>query len=473
MLGITLLLALLAKSIFRDSKKIAIIISVLIILFFSYGHIYDLILDKYIFGIEIGRHRYLLLAWGLIFTCTTYFIIRIRRNLNNLTSILNIAALSLVIVTIFNIGVYELKTKNKWHYARINLDGLENVTTNSGYASEFPDIYYIILDGYASSSTLKDIYDFDNQYFIDYLISKGFYVATKSQSNYPMTMLSLASSLNMKHLNYLTDIVGLESEDPTIPYQMIRDSEVMKFLKLKGYKFIHFSSTWGATASNKYADIDFSSGKVNEFLMALIRTSILRPIEGFVGVSDLRKTTLRIFSKLPKLQRIKEPKFIFAHIIPPHPPYLFKANGEPVPGAEITMNWILYEQKDHYLNQLIFINKKVEMLVDDLLLNSESPPIIIIQADHGPGSTFSNGMYSMMQVTKKRLKERMTILNAYYLPSGGNALLYDSITPVNTFRLILDFYFGTNNGLLDDQCYFSTYGRPYDFMNVTDSLKYH
>ena len=80
------------------------------------------------------------------------------------------------------------------------------------------------------SSTLKNVYNYDNQNFIDYLISKGFYVATKSQSNYPMTFLSLASSLNMKYLNYLTDLVGIESEDPTLPYQMIKDSKVMNFL---------------------------------------------------------------------------------------------------------------------------------------------------------------------------------------------------------------------------------------------------
>jgi hypothetical protein len=78
-----------------------------------------------------------------------------------------------------------------------------------------------------------------------------------------------------------------------------------------------------------------------------------------------------------------------------------------------------------------------------------------------------------MNANENMLRERMTILNAYYLPSDGNNLLYDSITPVNTFRLIFDFYFDTNNGLLDDRCYFSTYGRPYDFIDVTDSLKYH
>ena len=57
------------------------------------------------------------------------------------------------------------------------------------------------------------------------------------------------------------------------------------------------------------------------------------------------------------------------------------------------------------------------------------------------------------------------------MPQGGDSLLYDSITPVNTFRLIFDFYFGTDHGLLDDYYYYSTYDRPYDLVDVTDQLR--
>lgn len=43
--------------------------------------------------------------------------------------------------------------------------------------------------------------------------------------------------------------------------------------------------------------------------------------------------------------------------------------------------------------------------------------------------------------------------------------------PVNTFRLIFNFYFGTDYELLDDRCYFSSYDYPYKFTDVTDEVK--
>ncbi|MFC1760292.1 hypothetical protein ACFLZD_02085 [Candidatus Neomarinimicrobiota bacterium] len=74
--------------------------------------------------------------------------------------------------------------------------------------------------------------------------------------------------------------------------------------------------------------------------------------------------------------------------------------------------------------------------------------------------------------TENMLRERFGIFNAYYLPAGGRELLYDSITPVNSFRLVFDFYFNTNCGLLNDSSFFSNYDRPYEFTNVTDKLKH-
>ena len=42
------------------------------------------------------------------------------------------------------------------------------------------------------------------------------------------------------------------------------------------------------------------------------------------------------------------------------------------------------------------------------------------------------------------------VLNAVYLPNNGEALLYDSISPANTFRVIFNHYFDTNFDLLED-----------------------
>jgi hypothetical protein len=56
----------------------------------------------------------------------------------------------------------------------------------------------------------------------------------------------------------------------------------------------------------------------------------------------------------------------------------------------------------------------------------------------------------------------MTILNALYLPE---VVLHqaDTTSPVNTFRLIFNQYFGAELDILDDVSYISSYSAPYDF----------
>ena len=463
-LGFTLLLVLLSRWIFKDNNKSSIIVSLFLILFFSYGHVHDLLkIARY----TPGKYKYLLIAWGLLFTYGAYLTIRTRRNLHNFTNILNIVALSLVVISLLTIGAYKFKTIATWKDHKSTEDRATNMIDLDNTAT-LRDIYYIILDGYASSSTLKEVYDYDNQDFIDYLTAKGFYVASKSRSNYPMTFLSLASALNLEYVNYLTDMVGVESKDRTVPYQMIKNSKVMNFLKSKGYKFIHFSSGWGPIYHNRYADLDVHCSILNDFQIMLIQTTMLSPL--FSKGYFRKRTVLCTFSKLAEVYKIEEPIFVFAHIVSPHPPFLFGANGEPVTKAKLKMSGSIQGRtKEKYLNQLIFISKKVEMLIDEILSRSEVPPIIILQADHGPPSTFTDGRE---HPTKNMLRERTAIFNAYYLPPDGNKLLYNSITPVNTFRLVFDFYFHTNYGLLGDQSYYSTYDRPYEFINVTDIEKY-
>ena len=71
-------------------------------------------------------------------------------------------------------------------------------------------------------------------------------------------------------------------------------------------------------------------------------------------------------------------------------------------------------------------------MIDALLKNSSSPPIIIIQGDHGPGPSFRSP-----SIDKLCLKEKASILNAYYLPGLPSNSLYETISPVNTFRIFL------------------------------------
>ena len=62
----------------------------------------------------------------------------------------------------------------------------------------------------------------------------------------------------------------------------------------------------------------------------------------------------------------------------------------------------------------------------------------------------------------------MSILNAYYFPGGRYEGLYQEISPVNSFRVVLNTFFGAKLPLLPDRSFFSTWTDPYRFIDVTD-----
>lgn len=453
----------------KDKQKAGLVVSIFLVFFFSYGHFFDLLIKNKAIGPAFGLHRILLSFWGVLFICSAYFIIISRKNLFDLTKIINFTAAFLVMLPLANIVIYKLNEK-PFLERKISVITDERSVIQDQEVKQLPDIYYITLDGYASSDILRDIFSYDNREFIDYLTGKGFYVADESRSNYAMTSLSLASSLNMEYVNYLTDILGEESKNGRIILKMIKDSKVARFLKTKGYKIVYFNSGWRVVGSNPYADLDIECGSWDEFHIMLIKTTLLRPFVKYLIEEDVRKRILFTFFKLGEMHKIKGPKFIFAHIVCPHPPYLFGSSGELVSEEKSKKYASDWENKNGYLNQLIFVNKKIKSLVGEILSKSKVHPIIILQADHGTCSTFysSDGKKWPEYPTDKNIRERFRIFNAYYLPSGGDRFLYDSITPVNTFRLIFKFYFNRNEELLGDQSYYSTYKFPFKLINVTE-----
>ena len=127
-----------------------------------------------------------------------------------------------------------------------------------------------------------------------------------------------------------------------------------------------------------------------------------------------------------------------------------------------------WDNKSGYVNQVQFINKKIIETVDKLLLESDLPPIIIIQGDHGtPTQLWGGGLRWNNNINDDSITERMSIFNAYYFPNIDSKIIHDGITPVNSFRLVLNNYLNGNYELLEDRMYFSTYQNEYNFTDVT------
>jgi len=462
---------------YKDKQKAGLLVSLSVLLFFSYGHPRDAVGD-FAFSIRgaiFGADELLVFVGILLVFLVAYLLAKSGKNFSVLTKALNVAAAFLIWISLMGIGSYALTTGPAGHQHEWPGDTME-ASVDWDKPDRFPDIYYIILDGYAREDILEELYRYDNGEFLDYLKGRGFCVARKSKSNYCQTALSLASSLNLQYLQGLTNRIHAKSRNTSLLRNLIRDSEIVRFLRRCGYEFAAFSSGYSFTEMSK-ADIYMSPSRaLSESQNLLINRTPLRPLLAKLPLKsqfDLhRDRLLYIFDELPRVGKTDSPVFVFAHIMAPHPPFVFGEEGEPMrcdgefsygDGSHYTKERSRDEYKRDYVRQLAFINKKTKETIDRILEVSAVPPVIVLQSDHGPGS-----MLEWDDPQGSNLEERMSILNAYHLPDDGHELLYDEITPVNTFRIICNHYFGTSHELLGDESYFSNYQYPFIFINVTD-----
>jgi hypothetical protein len=440
------------RLILKHPQKSALLTFLVLFMIFTFGHFMN------IFGYsQQARARlaaHLIYPWIIVFLGLIILVIRTRKSLNILTVFLNVCILSLFLFSVGRVVLFYVVPEKIPAPDHVLPDKLPAVDTLN--KEELPDIYYFIFDRYAGSKTLEEYFHFDNSEFTSFLEGLGFYVASDSLCNYPSSHISISSSLNMQFLNHLV------REGPVsrrVFYEMLQDFKVWRLLKSAGYKYFHFGSWWEPTKINRYADMNFrGAGTIDlnqDFVIKLLDSTILLGLfQTSVTAAKGRKAVLATFANLSEVPDMTGPKFVFAHILLPHPPYRFDASGAFLK----TSVRIRRTSSENYINQLKFTNMKIMKLVSDILEKSSKPPIIIIQADEGPQIRIippKNLKSKYEEEGRERTIEkiRCQIFNAYHLPGVEDSVLYPHITPVNSFRLIFNLYFGTDFELLEDKTY--------------------
>lgn len=464
-LGSTLVFFGMWYALLGNAERAAAITTVASIIFFSYGHLFE-VLDSSTRG---PGGAYLIAIATAAFLVTTWLLARGKKNLAAFSTTLNAMGVVLIAMSLWSIAVFELSAADSENFLTQTIA----VGDTREISNERPDIYYIVLDSYPSTHGLKKFYDYDNSKFTGYLRKRGFMIAEKSRSNYAQTLLSLASSLNLDYINDLSERQLPRVQKSMILQDMIGDNQVGRFLRQVGYEFVHVRSSWSGTARNKYADREIFTGNGNEFSMILVRTTALRIFERRIGLvkAGARQRILATFERLQEVPQSRKPTFTFAHIVAPHPPYLFGQNGEKLKETNYKWDGTAWKQQALYLGQLRFINSKMRETIDAIMTDSETEPIVIVQGDHGPASTFYLDPIGTWRFpTNRQLDERTGILSAYYLPGNKVGSLPANISPVNSFRLIFNAYFDTDYDLLPNEVYFSSYQSPYDFATMTGRL---
>jgi hypothetical protein len=454
---------------FRDVHRAAIPVSAAVILSFSYGHVDDLINPAGSWRPEL----LLLLAWGLLFLASVLVVIQPRKGVPKATGILDVVAFVLCFVNVVPIVRFEMGSSQ----GTLDASPVLIQRTASGAAER--DIYYLIFDRYAADRTLRDVFGFDNGDFYDRLEEEGFYVARDSLANYPGTAHSLASSLNMTYLDGLAAQTGRDSVDWDPLLSALGGSRVATSLQGAGYRYYHIGSWWGGTGFDPVADENLAYGSPTALGDVLYDSTILPPLARLVGLRESPSFELlqyrRVWFQLEALNRISHdpgPTFTFAHFTLPHAPYVFHADGSFVSPEEAAER----PEEELYLQQLAFANEQIETLIDDLLSGpTEDDPIVVLQSDEGPHPPRleqTSDKFVWADATEAELEEKLQILNAYYLPGVEDSGLYPTISPVNSFRVILRQYFDADLPLLPDKTLiFESYVHPYRFTDVTTRLR--
>ena len=460
-LTLTLLIYSIVLVLTKSSIKTALITSLTLTLFYSYGHINILSRNWSIFEYSLGRHRILVPLYIILFIIAVWLILRTKRDFSILTRFLNALGVILLIFPLYQITAYQVE-----QYLAESEPGEINPFISLPNDQKPPDVYYILADGYPRNDFIRQVLGYDNKDFLETLESMGFYVAWCSQSNYTDTRFSMASTLNM---SYLDDGAGI----PEVVYpgskldSLIRSGAVQKNFADLGYTNITFESgykwlRWENSDMHLDPAIErakrfFFNVAINDFEHLLLNTTAAKLILDMPFVvnptqanklaeilnnprASHRDRVFYTLDKLPELpQKIREPKFVYAHIIFPHPPFIVDAQGK-------SLNNTPANELSAYADQIAYLDSKLVEIVGSLLQNSDLEPIIIIQGDHG--ATLD---YEGLGLDKSH---RLGILNAYYLPNhpNGNPIdaMYSTITPVNTFRLIFDQYFNGHYGFLED-----------------------
>jgi hypothetical protein len=467
------------RLVMRDFVTAGFVSTIWLTLFFLYGYLFDSISGATIDGFLIGRFRYLLAAEIAVALLALSVAFRARNLCQRSTPVITVVLLVFLVLNIGSAVGYHLSGPND---ASSEIEDLNLIPLPLINRDQLPDIYYIILDSYPRADVLEDLYGFDNSEFLDHLEEMGFYVASDSRTNYVQTSLSLASSLNMGYLQQLIGAKARETTRISVVQGLVQHNKVALLAKRMGYRFAFLRSNWILTLSNPNADEELSR---IEYPWGAFGRLILQPVFGAeFGHVFARSTMLRQFvdkgvtvfaadlfnEKIERLKQISEvddPTFTFAHFAPPHPPYVFDREGNSLSfGFSSGSFW----DRTLYVEQLIWVNKSIQAAIDRIIQNDDGRSVIIIQGDHGTELTDERHVVAYGGDPDETLIfERSNILNAYRLPNSCDSQgLYQSITPVNTFRLVFDGCLGTEFGLLEDNTYWSSYIQPYDFRHIEE-----
>jgi len=320
-------------------------------------------------------------------------------------------------------------------------------------AADDPDIYVILLDGYARPDVLSDHFGVDGGVITQALESRGFAVASRSRANYTITAETLASMFNMVHLADDPRMRGLldgtdQSVKGIVLREVINDNTVFDTLRARGY-FIESISSGYEEVSMREADRFVDTGELNEVEVGMLRRTTIGDLLDFVArdavSSQFRSRIQGAFDALldDAGRPADRPVFVFDHVPSPHPPWVFHADGSPRTAAHLeaiyadtpqSTGLTLPELRAAYGEQIVDIDRRLLETLDRLdaqIAERARPAVIVAFSDHGSWIDADGGDIRL------RFKNLLAVK-----ATDRTLAIDDDLTTVNLFGSIFSQVFG-------------------------------
>lgn len=379
------------------------------------------------------------------------------------TFVANISVVAIFVLTAVSMqmGVTAYRVSAETNKIQENVDAVEISGDGQTDAHGLPDIVHIVLDGYSRADVLQSSYNFDNSPFLSALADRGFRILGGAQTPYNQTLFVMSSIFSLGPIDgFMTTPITDHSRIVMrrVLAQSVREGPVLKTLNQLGYHL--------QTAPSSYLPLQLSS-----IAETVANGSIVNPLElqgNLILSYDLiakppilnilseqwfddrfgaPAVNFRLMQELPNrrfAERRNQPRFIYQHILAPHPPFNITADGSPrktgglrevlddgpqLIGDDET-NRILY--REGYLEKLRYVNRAIVSHIDYLQKTRTGPLIIILHGDHGGGLNLDPE-----DKAKTCARERFSPLFAVYASDSSVLKEFNpDFNLVNTYRAI-------------------------------------
>ena len=384
---------------------------------------------------------------------------------------MNVLGVCLLGVTLSDLGLASLRAGALPHEGSFTAPG------GVPAAADRPDVFYIVLDGHGRADALRRTMGYDDRAFIEGLRARGFYVADRSRSNYAMTEMSIPSSMNMDYVSDLLPHLDLDSSDLSPSDRLLDESAVERRFRAHGYRFISVTTGFPPV---RFPSADDHLGNGADIMVvegAILGMTPLGEGELLPGLLEeyRRRLLSGAFDDLSALARPSaEPRFVVAHILAPHPPFVLGASGEPVSSGKpfslsdsddfLDRVGSAADYRKGYSGQVAAVDRLTLQTIDRLL-RAAAPgrrPVIVVQGDHG-----SRMHGSLISPERTDVTECFQNLAAFLVPDRVRGGLWPDITPVDEFRVILDGLFGEGLPILEERCLYGNKAHPFRLTDVT------